>query len=228
MFLFWLIIVCPLVFIWLSSSTTTTAKSTITACTNESDTDKAKCVEDTIAQIQNTWLKSCILHNIDNKKQLANTMKGTAWSSLSNADIVDIDGVVKECMLYADSTPNHVSVWYPVFQSFVSSMAGSFVGNYLGSSRYSNINNYNRSEEEKKSSWSYGGVTSRGLSSTNDTYKSNSRNIAQMKSASATTSNYSLGDTGKSWISSSSRRSSSSSWSSSSSSRSSLGSSSMG
>lgn len=198
------------------------------------------CVEDTLLHLKDDWVKSCVETNIDSKPQLAEYLKN---GKLAAQEVDDIDALVKECSFY--KSQNSVSDSHPVFNSFVAAAAWSFVGNYLADAFFSNlkdysyvqkktplnnsnnsINNYGTTSSDNykwSSSSTYKSSSSKSdwLQQVENQYKSSTWNIKEMKSASASTSNYKLWDTGKTWSSTSSRSSSSKSWSSSSSSKSS-------
>jgi len=221
------------------------SQKNITLCKKYDSSDRAKCVEDTISDIKNDWIKNCAVSNIDKKKDISDKMKNINNQTLSLVDIETIDGLVKECIFYKDQ--NNTSDWYPIFSYFMSSLVWSFIWNYLSNSIYSNISDYNSFlDKTKKSSnstyssfgsyWWYSSnsqnsstnsnsskSTNESLSKTKSQYDSSTWNISQMKNASESTSNYKLWDTGKSWTNSTSRKSSSSRSSSSKSSRSSSG-----
>jgi len=132
----------------------------ITECTT--NTDNTLCVEEYIKGIKDEWLKNCVVSNIAEKPSLSSKMSS---GSLTKDEMKDIDALMKECMYYQDTNKNHATQGYPVFSSFVSSVAGAFVGNYLANSLLSNstgdYRNTSVADREKKYN-SYSGGTYRG------------------------------------------------------------------
>lgn len=192
-------------------------KVTVTECVKELTDDKAKCVEDTIKSIQDNWVKKCVEWNIDQKSWLALDIKN---SIIKDSEINDIDWLVKECMYYKTTQ----LAWqnsnnYPIFFNFLSSLAWSFVGNYIADSLFRRSNNYNL-YNPTNGFWGYNysptNNTQRNnnLSNIENQYKSNSWNIKQMRESSSANSNYKLWDSWNNWSKNVLRNSSkSSSWS---------------
>jgi len=223
---------------WYESPTTYWPKTThpIKICLSDNET-KWLCVEKWIEQIKNKWLQECIVWNIDAKKELSDKLKD---NSITNTDVNDILSLESECIYYKESkniSDNDNNS--PVFWSFVSSMAWSFVWNYLANSMFSNYNN-SKEKEQNYYSWSAsGGSTYMGYSKTQtadkvswnvntswwntkidslnkvDTQvKTDTWNISKMRnSSSANNTNYKLGDTATKWASLPTKNTNVSKWS---------------
>lgn len=163
----------------------------LTECSNDIK-NSSMCVEDYISGIKDPWLKNCVVSNISEKKSLSDKMNSGA---LDANEIKDINALIKECMYYQDTHKDTTSQGYPVFSSFVSSVAGGFVGNYLANSLLSNnINSYrDTTPDSRQAQYSKSGSGSgyRGSS----VFVGGSTNTSNGKPATVSTSNGNGGKT---------------------------------
>jgi len=109
---------------WCSSS----SDVSILDCVWQSDS--TACVVDNVNNIKDEFTKNCIQNNIMSKTWMVQAIE---WGKdLLASDIKDIDNVARSCIGYkAENNGNVSSTNIPVFNSFLTSMAGSFAGMYL-------------------------------------------------------------------------------------------------
>jgi len=195
----------------------------VTQCITKDSSEFTRCTENSIKSISDEWVRNCVIGNISEKDDLSRKMVN---STITKEDMKDIDSVIKECMYYQDMQGSNIknNDGYPIFSSFISSIAGSFVGNYIAQKvLFDGINDYSKtSYEDRKKKYStgnYGKVSNNdnntdgyksvgsrsGGKDTIDTvdkqYKESTWNIKQMKDTAtlSKTNGYKLGDTGKNW-----------------------------
>lgn len=154
-----MLIISPAVFL-ASCSDAPTAK-TVAQCMTKDSSEFARCTENSIKSISDEWVRNCVIGNLSEKDDLSKRMVN---STITSEDMKDIDGVVKECMYYQDMKGTNVknNDGYPVFSSFVSSAAGSFVGNYIAQKvLFDGVNDYSKtSYEDRQKKYSTGSVSS--------------------------------------------------------------------
>lgn len=175
-------------FFWIFSSWQTPKKynkKNVIECKNE--TDKWLCIEDTISNLSDLRIKDCVVWNIDRNSLIAKNLKE---NNISETDIENIDWVIKECAYYKN-TPNYNSTTYPVFWNFSNLANWLFNWNYRNNSFFNWLDNYNNSNNFDKNknpidnlNWNWFNVSNK-----NTIWTSMNKN-----------SNYSLWDTGKTWI----------------------------
>lgn len=212
------------------------SKSAVECLKSIDSEGQALCIDSFLASISDPWIRRCAVGNIDEKKTLATSLNN--WTA-TGPELRDVDTLIKECAAYDKTQKPASSSGTPVFSSFLSSAAGSFIWSAVADMLFGNgIAPYGRYETASNNgsgssnsagyrvpwslrsgdgvgasnttAWKVGGKTTSEIEAQ---YKKSTWDIKSMKSASEATTNYKLGDTGTRWSSTENRSSSSNGWS---------------
>jgi hypothetical protein len=186
-------LVVTLILGWCSTSKDVSVKDCL------GDADRVWCVVNSIESISDSFTRDCVQNNVMGNTGMVSAM---TTGSFTNGQIADIDGLVRECIGFKTANPTTYNQgWTPMFNTFLASAGGMFLGSYLANSflwvgRY-NYNapistqqssayysNYNRQEEEKRR---------RGSSAPVTRFAGSTRSVS--------TSKWTLGGSAKSWSS---------------------------